>query len=308
MLRRIAALLFLLVLPCANAATGPATPLSDAYTQMLNEFASRTIPTTERYRRLLSHYAHAQTTLADPLGASTEDLQAAFSMSEAMLTAAQGYSQANARAYAVDMEALFKELERRTKATIEQRNSMIGAYLSAWDFQSAKSMTTAETHLKVNNIGALNQVGEIRSSAPAMVSFLPDGSAELSPYQFPKGPVLVVSAGCHIARRAADAIAADSSLTAAFKDLNVVWLSPASSMLDPVAIAEWNSRFPDAHMRVAFDNSKWTDVNFARLPSFHIFVNGKLVTVVNGWSDDKPAVEKLWQAFKAVGIERRSSN
>ncbi|MEB1529955.1 hypothetical protein [Xanthomonas sp. WHRI 7945] len=305
---RIALLLSLIISPCAQSATKPAAPLSHTYDQMLSEFANRSMSTSERYQRLLTHYANARMTIAKPAEASIQDLHSAFSMGEAMLTAAHGYSAPNARRYVADMAALFDELARRGGTTLEQRNSMLGSYLSAWDFDAAKALATTETHIKPSRIGTFTQVGTIEASAPALVSFSEDGSARLAAYQFPKGPLLVVSAGCHIARRAADAVAADPSLSAALKSIDVLWLSPASSALDPAAISEWNRRFPDAEMRVAYDNAKWPGVDFARLPSFHVFVDGKLVTTLNGWGDDKGAINQLWKALATAGIERKPSN
>ena len=60
-------------------------------------------------------------------------------------------------------------------------------------------------------------------------------------------------------------------------------------------------------MYVALNNSEWADVDFARLPSFHFFLDGKLVAQVNGWSDAAEAIDKVWSAFGEIGVRAQQS-
>jgi hypothetical protein len=270
---------------------------------MLAEFSDRGISNDARYVRLKEHYVAAADTLRNAGTASNENLRAAFSMSEVMLLSELAYSQPLPQRYVADMSVVFQELSRRGSDTIEQRNSMIGAYLSIWELEEAKALTTDETRTKRDDVFALERVAAFDPTATALVLLSSeDGTARAMPFEFPEGPMIIVSAGCHIARRAADAIYADPRLSAAFRGAPVLWLSPSSTTVDPVAFDEWNAHFPAAKMHIAFDNSKWQGVDFARLPSFHFYLNGKLVTRINGWSDDIVAREKILAASESIGI------
>lgn len=292
-----------LVMAPAYADSSVGAQLPTVYANMLDEFSDRSITNDERYGRLKEHYAAAAETISNTAVAADESLGAAFSMGEAMLTVELGYSKALPQRYVADMSSAFKELSRRGAASTEQRNSMIGAYLSIWQVDAAKALTTDETRIKERDIVAFKRVGAFDPKAPAVVLVSgADGTAQAMPFEFAKGPAIVVSAGCHIARRAAEAISADPRLSAAFLETNVLWLSPASTAIDPVELDKWNSRFPNSKMHVAFDNSEWQGIDFARLPSFHFYLDGKLVTRINGWSEDKAALEQLWAALGAIGI------
>lgn len=287
----------------AYAAPPSDTQPPSAHAKMLAEFLDRSISNDARYVRLKEHYAAAEETLRNADAASDEGLRAAFSMSEVMLLSELAYSQPLPQRYVADMSTAFKELSRRGSDNIDQRNSMIGAHLSIWQIEEAKALTTDETRTKRHDVVALEGVDAFDPTATALVLLSgKNGTARAMPFEFPEGPMIVVSAGCHIARRAADAIYADPLLSEAFRASPVLWLSPSSTTVDPVALDEWNSSFPNAQMHVAFDNSKWQGVDFARLPSFHFYMNGKLVTRINGWSDDIVAREKILAASESIGI------
>ena len=302
LLRRIP---FLLALALASAYAAPqaGAKLQTVYASMLGEFSDRSITNMERHARLKNHYAAAANTLGNTAIAPIESLRAVFSMSEAMLIAELGYSQPLPQPYVADMFAVFKELSRRGAASAEQRNAMIGAHLSIWQIEEAKALTTPETRIKGSDIAALKRVGAFESSTPAVVSLTSaDGIARAKPYEFRKGTTIVVSAGCHIARRAAEAIYADPAVSSAFREADALWLSPATVTFDPIALNEWNTRFPNAQMHVAFDNSRWEGIDFARLPSFHFYVDGRLVKLIRGWGDDSAMLEEIRTVLESLGM------
>ncbi|RDZ28492.1 hypothetical protein DX914_05005 [Lysobacter silvisoli] len=289
---------------------GAQEPLVDTYAAMLAEFSDRGITNEQRHDRLLEHYALASATLGKAGSASDEALRSAFSMSEAMLIAELGYSLPDAQRYVDDMSAVFKELARRGEATTEQRDAMMGAHLSVWQVEAAMRLATGKTRLKGNEIVALKRSGNFDPSIPAVVDVSgKDRVARVESFEPKKGPLVIVSAGCHIALKSAETISADPALSAALRRANVLWLSPASVTLSVATIAEWNARFPDARMHVAFDNSRWAGVDFARLPSFHFYLDGRLVTKINGWSSDGEAtMKRIEQALKTIGVEVMPAN
>lgn len=302
----LATLVLGLALAPAYAAPASDTQLSGVHLAMLKEFSDRSIGNDERYGRLKKHYAGVAETLGDTEAASNSTLQTAFSMSEAMLVAELGYSQPSPQRYVADMSAVFDELSRRGVASSEQRNSMIGAHLSVWQIAQAKALASKETRIKEGEVFALERGKAFEPTAPAVVSVSATGDiARAMPFVFPQGPTVVVSAGCHVARRAAEAISKDAQLREVFRGANAIWLSPASTTVDPISIVEWNKHFPDAQMHIAFDNSKWTGVDFARLPSFHFYLDGKLVTRINGWSDEVTMRKRIWDALESIGVDAR---
>jgi hypothetical protein len=53
-------------------------------------------------------------------------------------------------------------------------------------------------------------------------------------------------------------------------------------------------------MHVAFDNSKWEGIDFARLPSFHFYVDGRLVKLIRGWGDDSAMLEEIRTVLESL--------
>ena len=306
MVARTAVLLALQCLGLFCAIPLEAANLSAAYQDMLNQYSNQNISNDERHERLKVLYESTKGVVVDPASASEEDLVAALTMSEAMLVAELGYSKPSPHLYVSKMSNLFKELVRRGTVSKEVRDSMIGAYLSVWEVDEANKLLTDGTRVKQGDAFVLENQDARTETGPAFVIFSnTDNTASASFFRFPKGPMVIVSAGCHIARRAAESIAADSELSAAFREANAIWLSAASLALNPSDVRAWNNRFPESPMHVALNNSEWEDVDFARLPSFHFFFDGKLVAQVNGWSDAAGAIDKVWSAFGEIGVRAR---
>lgn len=303
MFARVITLVLGTTMAAAYAASPAQADLSKVYAAMLAEFSDRSITNGERHARLVKHYSASTGVLGNMAAASDESLRATFSMSEAMLVTELGYSQPLPQHYVADMSTVFQELVRRDAASVEQRIAMIGAHLSIWQIEEAGSLAVGGTKRKGRGIIAIERGDNLDPATPAVVLLSgTDGVARVKPYEFRQGPTVVVSAGCHVARAAMEAISADDQLSTAFRQANALWLSPASTTIDTLALDQWNASFPATRMHIAFDNAKWQGVDFSRLPSFHFYKDGKLVMRVNGWSDDAAAREQIWAGLASIGI------
>lgn len=289
------------LLPIHAAETGEGS-LEAAYRSMLGEFDNRGITLGHRHARLRQRYSAAATVLTNLTQSTDEDLRSVFSMSEVMLMTEIAYSKDSPDVYLADMQRVFEELSNRGKATVQERDALIGANLAMWRVEDARRLATRETRLKAQAVPALVRPAGFDAASPATVSISGnEPTAYVRPFVFPNGPVVIVSAGCHIARSAAEDIFSDSSLSDAMRSVNSLWLSPASTSIDLAALRQWNAEFPAAQMRYAYNNASWKEIDFARLPSFHFYLDGKLVRKVTGWNSGSEAKERIWAGLRAIG-------
>lgn len=91
---------------------------------------------------------------------------------------------------------------------------------------------------------------------------------------------IVVVASCHFSQDAARAIASDAKLGKLFAR-HAIWLADqATSIADA---ADWNRKFPDQPIHIAWHDSEWTMLDDWTMPAFYVFRHGKLVDHWDGW-------------------------
>lgn len=113
-----------------------------------------------------------------------------------------------------------------------------------------------------------------------------------------QGLRIVVVAGCHFARDAARAIAADPALDRWFRD-HATWLAAQAEPL--AAVADWNREFPTQPMHIAWRDRDWPRVRSWAMPAFHLFRDGELVAQWNGWPADS-GMATLREQLRAAGV------
>ncbi|WP_426700530.1 hypothetical protein ACPPVV_14170 [Rhodanobacter sp. Col0626] len=109
------------------------------------------------------------------------------------------------------------------------------------------------------------------------------------------GPLrIVVIAGCHFSEDAARAIDADPQLRPLFAK-HAVWLtSPGESLTQ---VPEWNRKFPDQPLHVAWQYSDWPMIDRWSMPNYYVFRDGRLVKSFQGWKD----LANLKQSLREAG-------
>lgn len=124
---------------------------------------------------------------------------------------------------------------------------------------------------------------------------------DLSPTQ------ILVTAGCHFSKDAAEDISADPVLGPVFAE-HAQWLVPAPGIESIVAARDWNRRFPGAQVAMIHDRAEWKLFPDWRMPAFHIVRNGRIIDSVVGWPRD-PTVnrEPLIAALRRAGLAKNAS-
>ena len=113
-----------------------------------------------------------------------------------------------------------------------------------------------------------------------------------------QGLRIVVVAGCHFARDAARAIAADPALDRWFRD-HATWLAAQAEPF--AAVADWKREFPTQPMHIAWRDRDWPRVRSWAMPAFHLFRDGELVAQWNGWPADS-GMATLREQLRAAGV------
>ncbi|PWK92032.1 hypothetical protein [Fulvimonas soli] len=94
---------------------------------------------------------------------------------------------------------------------------------------------------------------------------------------------IVVVAACHFSEDAARDIVADARLRPLFAE-RAIWL--ASQGTSFAAAAEWNRRFPDQPINIAWQDSEWPMLDDWGMPTFYVFRQGRLVDRWSGHDMD----------------------
>ena len=97
------------------------------------------------------------------------------------------------------------------------------------------------------------------------------------------GTQIVVTAGCHFSRDAAEDISKDPVLAPVFAE-HARWLMLPPGKEDLTAVHAWNRDFPAAPAQLIYDRVEWTLLPKGwRMPTFLIVRDGKIITQINGW-------------------------
>lgn len=109
------------------------------------------------------------------------------------------------------------------------------------------------------------------------------------------GPLrIVVIAGCHFSEDAARAIEDDAMLRPLFAR-HSTWLAAPSQRIDEVV--EWNRRFRELPMLVAWRQSEWSMLPDWGMPSYYVFRHGRLASRFSGWL----GLDALRQSLREAG-------
>lgn len=108
------------------------------------------------------------------------------------------------------------------------------------------------------------------------------------------GPLkIVVIAGCHFSETAARAIEGDAPLRALFAR-DSLWLASPSQPIEDVV--DWNRKFGDLPMLVAWRQEEWSMLPDWHMPTYYVFRNGRLVDRFSGWRGIDELRKSLHQA------------
>jgi hypothetical protein len=108
---------------------------------------------------------------------------------------------------------------------------------------------------------------------------------------------VVVVAGCHFSKDAANAIEADPELRSLFSR-DVMWITPAEYNPADPDLVQWNREHPLARMTTVWRESEWP-LDLGSMPTFYFLRAGHVAATVVGWQPDK-----VRDGFREVGLSR----
>lgn len=220
---------------------------------------------------------------------SHDDVLAMFRSANMLASYTMFFRTKNNPRFLTAMEAAFSEMQRRGGLPAETASDMAGAYIAARRFADANRIITANTATDLPTLPDEIAKHNFVEGRPAVYSI--DAASDLISLEnvdAASGDVIVIVAGCHFARDAAQDIAATPSLRQAFGKARTLWVSPADRQFDPEQLKAWNKEFPDHPMRVAYSHAPWKGVDFSQVPNFYFYRNGKLIAQHAGWKKGAP--------------------
>ena len=202
-------------------------------------------------------------------------------------------------ARATEVIAVLDLLDRERAAQPRQIQRVDQALISARDFAAAARLRQRFPDRGLASLPT-RDFDDTQAPLPESVLEISADALQMSRrrIELDRGLRIVVVAGCHFARDAARAIAADPELDRLFR-VHGTWLAAQSESF--AAVAEWNREFPTQPMHIAWRDRDWPRIRSWAMPAFHVFRDGELVTRWNGWPADT-GLATLRRQLRAAGV------
>lgn len=193
-----------------------------------------------------------------------------------------------------------QERDRRRQATASDVETMQRLLLATHRYDDAKRLSEdyPDAHLAPlpifrDSLGA--------SGDRATVWELDGNGTHLTRAVVDLAPTQVwVTASCHFSQDAAQDISADPVLAPVFKR-HARWMTlpPGSERID--LARDWNRRFPNAQVAMAYDQREWPMLPSWETPVFYIIRDGRVIDSVIGWTRNpaesrQPLIDALSRA------------
>lgn len=201
--------------------------------------------------------------------------------------------------YLDDMRHDLDELRRRKLATDGDVAGFHQQLIAARQFKMANALIASYPSAGLKPLPPVSTSGVLPADEPTVLRFSTDGhtlSHEAVKMNVPLR--IVVVAGCHFSVDAAHAISGDPELSKLFS-AHAVWLADQNESL--AATRDWNHKFPNQPMSVAWQDKQWHMLNSWNIPTFYVFKQGKLVEQWTGWPGNS-ALQTVREKLKAAGI------
>lgn len=273
---------------CGWAPAGPS--LLEHYDSVMMGISRSKIDAAEKFEKLEREYDRIFAIHDDQLRNMDNDGVLAMFRSANMMASYTMFfqTQKNPRFLAA-MEAAFAELQRRGSPSAAVASDMIGAYVAARRFADANRIIAVSGAADLPRLPDKVQVQNFIRDRPGAY-FIDPGSGQigLTNFDTTTGDIIVIVAGCHFSRDAAEDIAATPSLRRAFGRTRTLWLSPADRQFDADQLRAWNEEFPEQPMLVAYSHAPWKGVDFSEIPNFYFYRDGRLIAQHAGWKKGAP--------------------
>ena len=184
------------------------------------------------------------------------------------------------------LQAIVNAMARRGIARAQDYRRVLNSLLLTRDFTGAREFVSLYPQQGLQPVPEFRDRISDATNAPTLwMPISATDALERTPWDLAPTQILVI-AGCHFSRDAAEDIARDPVLGPAFKS-HAHWLMLPPGQEDPDSVREWNRSFPDAPPLQIVDRSEWPILPADwRMPTFLVVRNGKVVEQIIGWPRD----------------------
>jgi len=206
------------------------------------------------------------------------------------------------------LQAIVNTMARRGIARAQDYRRVLDSLLLTRDFTGAREFVSLHPQQGLQPVPQFrDRIGRAANAPTLWMPVSASDALERTPWDLAPTQILVV-AGCHFSRDAAEDIARDPVLGPVFKS-HAHWLMLPPGQEDPGSVREWNRSFPDAPALQIVDRSEWPILPAGwRMPTFLVVHNGKVVEHIIGWPRD-PASNRqaLVEALARHGLLNAST-
>ncbi|RNF86259.1 hypothetical protein [Montanilutibacter psychrotolerans] len=270
--------------------------------QLVQASRARDISNADKLRLLRTHFVLARDDYDRLRTLDLHDVRTLFQAADLMFSYSLVLGDPAVASDAARLEATFDELGRRDAVTDSEARILLGVQLSMWYAAKAKALQARFPQLASVVVPELAS-RPVSPRAPAYVDLGRSGDrATLRTTDLTRGIRIVIVSGCKNAERAAASVWADPELRSAFEKGSALWLAPASKDLDVGQIQAWNRAHPGQPMMVSAHNAAWVGVDFARIPTTYVYVDGRIVASHRGWNVDGTVPDGLRRSLQETGL------
>lgn len=189
--------------------------------------------------------------------------------------------------YLADMQKDYAVLRSRHMETSVDSERMIRAFIQQRELKNAQKFLTTHPDLDTGSLPIVRDVRE-SSTGPSAIFIDPTVKAlYLKNVELGSGPKIIVVGHplCHFTQNAAKAFALNPRVREAMKKY-AVWIAPQDGEIDVDDFRQWNRKYPDLALSIAWKERAWPMIDDWETPTFYFFSNGNLVDKVVGWPKD----------------------
>jgi hypothetical protein len=188
------------------------------------------------------------------------------------------------------------ELERRGVAAPAWITETYHAFVVRRDFERAHAFRARHESASLPALPEIRD--ESSGDGPTVLAQSGDGALVRRTITLDPHAQVVVVAGCHLSKDAAEAIESDAALRSLFSR-NTIWITPASEDPADPDIARWNRAHPLAAMSTVYRESEWPAIDSWNMPTFYFLLDGRVAAKVVGWQGHRDAV---LAGFHGIGL------
>jgi hypothetical protein len=245
---------------------------------------SRELSPEMKFEKLAALYKENISNLNPRSDTDTLHLHAMFRAADLVASYAMVVYPKKMGKYVERMRSVYEILQERNEVLTSEASSLYGSYIAERDFAKAKALKSKTSLLGDEKLPHVEITENLDKDKPAVIELESTGRSFFTKaVQMQSGYKIIIVSGCHISRDAAKEVEDNPALNDIFKKYGAIWLQPADRTLSAESVREWNKSFPDQQLVISYRNSAWKGIDFARIPSFYLYKDGKLISQQHGW-------------------------